>query len=113
MKRFTLLPLTLSFAMPLFAYAQTVESTISILRDILNSVVPVLLIIATIVFIWGLIMYITSGGDEEKLAGAKFYMMWSIIALFVMVSIWGIVGILVDTFDVGGQPIPGGVGGIN
>jgi hypothetical protein len=42
-------------------------------------------------FLWGVIQYITAGADEEKRAGARNYMIYGIIGLFVLVSVWALV----------------------
>jgi len=114
MKRFNLLPLTLAatLGMPMLAFAQDLNNTLETINDLLSQVIPILMIIATIAFIWGIIKYIMAGGDEEGVQTAKGYMLWSIIALAVMVSVWGIVGVLVDTFGVGGGTIPPGPGAL-
>jgi hypothetical protein len=45
-------------------------------------------------FLVGLIRYITAGGDADKRAEARGIMIWGVVILFVMVSVWGLVGIL-------------------
>lgn len=99
-------------SLPFFAGAQTVQNVLSTILGILNQVIPILMVIATIVFLYGVIAYITSAGDEEKQAGGKFYMIWGLIGLFVIVAMWGIVRILVNTFGVGGTGVPIGPGGL-
>ena len=42
----------------------------------------------------------------------RYVKIFGVIALTVMVSVWGIAKILVETFDVGGQPIPIDLGGL-
>ncbi|MFQ5662114.1 MAG: pilin [Candidatus Paceibacteria bacterium] len=51
-------------------------------------------------FFWGLAKYILNAGDEEKKKEGRSIMIWGIIALFVMVSVWGIVRLLAETFGV-------------
>ncbi len=46
--------------------------------------------LALLVFFWGLVKFIMSAGPGGK-ADGKQLMIWGTIALFVMVSIWGIV----------------------
>lgn len=99
-------------SLPLFASAQTVQTVLAIILGILNQVIPILMVIATIVFLYGVIAYITSAGDEEKQASGKWYMIWGLIGLFIIVAMWGIVRILVNTFGVGGTGIPIGPGGL-
>ncbi len=104
-------------AMPLFAFAAVNDLTgtpvgdwFNAVRGILNAVIPILMVFATVVFLWGIISYITAAGDEKKSANAKQYITYGIIGLFFMVAIWGIVKAIVTTFGVGGvgiQTIPG------
>lgn len=74
-------------------------SLIELLQDILQHTIYVLIAIAVVVFLWGLIGYITAAGNEEKRKEAKQYMIWGIVGLFVMVAVWGLVNILYYTFD--------------
>ena len=110
MKRFNLLPFAIAMGTPMIAFAQDLNNSLDVIANLLNDVIPILMVLATIVFIIGIIKYIMAGGDEDGVSSAKWYMLWSIIALFVMVSVWGIVGILIDTFNVGGTGIPSGPG---
>ena len=57
-----------------------------------------LFILATVSFIWGVIQYFLNAENEEKRKKGKSFMLWGIIALFVMVSVWGLVGVLSNTF---------------
>lgn len=62
-------------------------------------IVPLIFAIATIVFLWGVVKFIQAKSTDEKSEGRKF-MLWGIIALAVMLSIWGIVSIIGGTFGV-------------
>jgi len=61
---------------------------------------PVLGAIAILYFIWEVIQY-TIAGDEDKKKAAKSGVIWAIVGIFVIFSIWGLVHILQNTF--GGQ----------
>lgn len=78
------------------------------LIGIVSFVIPILMVIATIVFLWGVISYIVSAGSEEKKKTAKTYIAWGLIGLFVMVTMWGIVRAVVYTFDLTGLGLPPG-----
>lgn len=56
-------------------------------------IIPLLTAIALLVFIWGLARFILNAGDETKVSEGKQLMFWGIIALTVMISVWGIVGL--------------------
>lgn len=68
-----------------------------IIEGILRPLVPLLIGAAVVVFIYGVMIFMFSDGGEKKEEG-KEYMFWGIIGIFVMVSIWGLVGIVQNTF---------------
>lgn len=62
-------------------------------------IVPFLFALATVAFIWGVIQYYLNPENEEKRKKGKSFIIGGLIALFVMLSIWGLVGILTGTFE--------------
>ena len=69
-----------------------------------NSVIPFIFAVAIVMFIWGAVKFFIINADEEaKRAQGKQFMIWGIIALAVMLSVWGLVGILRSTFDPNGD----------
>lgn len=95
---------------PLFAYAADAFTILENIEDIIAKIIPIIMAVATIVFLWGIVMYITASGDEKKTTTAKTYISSGLIGLFFMVAIWGVVKALVTTFGVGGEGIPTGPG---
>lgn len=75
-----------------------------IILDILDIVVVLIVALAVVYFLIGILKYITSGGDEDKRKEAGKMMTFGVIGLFVMISFWGIVNILVNTFDLDDSP---------
>lgn len=65
---------------------------------IFKAIIPLLFSLATVGFIWGVIQYFLNADNEEKRKKGKSYMVWGLVALFVMFSMWGLVNILTDTF---------------
>jgi hypothetical protein len=65
---------------------------------IAGSVVPLLMSIATIMFIWGVIEYVINAEDSAKREEGRNFIIWGIISLFVLVSVWGIIKLLTGTF---------------
>ena len=95
---------------PAITIAQTIDSVLDEVESILPGIIQVLILLATVVFLLGIITYITAGGDEKKLSEGKKYMLWGIVGVFVMVAMWGIVMLIVNTFNLGGGQIPIGPG---
>src|ERR1035437_1956470 len=75
---------------------------------IINSVlVPVIFALAFIVFIYGIAQaYIFSRGDEGKVKEGHQLVLWGIIGFVVMVSLWGLVNVVANTFGLGGVGAP-------
>lgn len=85
---------------PVFAFAQpqNFDDVVSILIGIMGLAYPALVALALVIFFWGLAKFISGGGSESSVEEGKKLMFWGIIGLFVLVSMWGIVHILVDSF---------------
>jgi len=93
--------------LPLVAGAQ-IDTILQRTGSTLNNIVGLLFILATIIFLWGVIQFIAKSGDEAGRAKAKGIMTWGIIGLAVMTAVWGIVTLLIQYFGVGGVGVPGG-----
>lgn len=78
-------------------FAEFVGLSISILQD----VVVVIIGIAMLFFLWGVAQFILQANNEQKRSEGKTMMVWGIIALFVILSLWGIIFALLNTFDFG------------
>lgn len=89
-------------SLPLVAGAatKTVAIIISDVQGWVKSLVPILIGVTVLVLMTGIIRYITSGEDEEKRSKARGLMIYGIIGLFVMVSIWGLVNFLGATLGI-------------
>ena len=69
----------------------TLHDLILIFVDIIKLIIPILVGLALLTFIWGLVKFIFRiGGDEKAVIEGKNFRMGGFIAFFVMVSIWGI-----------------------
>lgn len=88
---------------PLLAFAQSLPGVTNLLgaiEGLVRTATPVLIGIALLVFFWGLIKFIFSSGDEEGRKQARGYMIGGVVALFVMVSIFGLIVWLRDQFGI-------------
>jgi succinate dehydrogenase/fumarate reductase cytochrome b subunit len=95
------------FLFPLVSFAQIVtdvNSLLDLLNGIINAVIPFLIAIAVLFFVYGLVKFILNAGDEGAQKEARSFMIWSVVALFVIVSVWGLVNILVNTFGLETTP---------
>lgn len=80
------------------AHAQTVSDLVSrIAVTIVNPIITFLIALAVLVFLWGLVEYIRGAESEDVRSKGRVHMMWGLIGLFVMVSVFTILDILTDT----------------
>ncbi len=66
----------------------------------LNYIVPALITIAVVWFIWGVISYMTASDEEQKKLG-RAKIINGLIGLFVIVAFWGIIAVVKNTFGIG------------
>ena len=79
----------------------------TILYTINYVLVPVLFAVAFLVFLYGIARaYIFSGGDPIKVKEGHHLLLWGLVAFAVMISIWGLVNIVANTFGLGGFYAP-------
>ncbi len=90
----------LLFTIPSVVFATgTLNDIEDAVLKLLNSVVPLLIAAAVVFFLWNVLKYINSGDNAEERTQARALMVYGIIAIFVMVSLWGFVNVLDDAFD--------------
>ena len=63
---------------------------------ILNPIIGFMFAVAVVMFIYGIVEYIWSADNEDKVAVGKKHMIWGIVGIFVMMGVYGILNILSD-----------------
>lgn len=66
--------------------------------SLIDVAIPVLATLALVLFFVGIVRYVAKSGDAHGKAEERQIIMWGLIALFVLFSIWGILRILNNTF---------------
>ena len=79
-----------------------------LILTLINEVlVPLIFAIAFIIFIYGIFRYFIAGGaDPEAQKKGKQLLIYGIIGFVIMISLWGIVNIVSNTFGLGGAHHP-------
>lgn len=91
-------------AAPLVTHAQGKSLktlTSSIVTLVNTSVIPLIYALAFVVFLIGMVRFFFIEQGEEGREKGKRFMLWGIIGFVVMFSVWGIVNLLLATFEVG------------
>jgi len=75
----------------------TVNGFLCKISQILGAIVPILIVLGVVYFVWGVVSYMI-GGDEEAKKKGRDKIIYGIIGLAVIVGVWGLVRILTTTF---------------
>lgn len=80
----------------------TAEASVTTLMGRINDVIinPLIVFIfalAIVYFIYGLVQYLLQPDNEEIKGSSKRHMLWGIIGMFIMVAVWGILNIMLNT----------------
>ncbi len=59
---------------------------------------PILVGIAFLLFFWGVAKFILAAGNEKELVTGKKFMIWGVLALFILTSFWAIMTFLSNQF---------------
>ncbi len=89
---------------PAMSFAQNttgLTNIVTFIQSTVRSLIPIMFGLAIVYFFWGLIKYIRSAGDPKAASEGKSIMIYGVIAIAVMASIWGIVAWLQGTLGVG------------
>ena len=70
--------------------------------EILNPIIAIMFSLALVYFIYGVAAYIWNPDNEEARATGRKSMLWGIVGMFIMVSVFGIMRFLISS--VGADP---------
>ncbi len=85
----------------------TIASIFDYMLCIINrSIIPLIFGLATLLFIWGVVKFVLNTDNESEREKGKEFMIWGIIALTVMITVWGIVNLLGSSFGLDTKYIP-------
>ena len=80
------------------------SSLVNTLMNIINNLVWLLGGVALLVFLYGIVRFVSTAGNAKGHAEGYKMMLWGLVALFVFVSLWGIISLFCNTiFGAAGQ----------
>lgn len=78
----------------------TIRRIINDIITFINEIaIPFLFAIAMLMFLWGVFNYLLNPQNAEKRQEGVKFITWGIVGFFVMISVWGLVRVVVGTFD--------------
>lgn len=95
--------LFLTYTIPVVIYAEELAKSsfkdlVMAVVELINLALPVMVVIAVVVFFRGLIKTLLNPGNPAQLQNNRNYMIWGVIALFCLFSIWGIISFIQGQF---------------
>ena len=70
-------------------------------QGFVNLLIPFMFVLAFLFFLFGLVKFMFSAGNEDAKDTGKRIMIWGIVVLFVMVAVWGIVNLVSNLTGIG------------
>lgn len=103
----------LSFA-PGLAFAATanlsgIQTLVQSFGRIVAMLIPIIFALAIVYFFWGLVVFLRAAGDPKAQEAGRNQMIWGVIAIAVMLSVYGLAGWLQSSFGIDpttSAPIP-------
>lgn len=92
------------FALPAIAFGEQrigylFQEILNFFAGVIQFLGPVLIALALLAFFWALIQYLFN--KDSKAEESRKYLVYSVLILFVMVSIWGIISFLQQNLGIG------------
>ncbi len=89
MKKVILAALALTPALASAQQLTNLQTLLTSIGRLVDTALPIVVAIALLAFFWGLVKFLIGGAEGKD--EAKTFMIWGLVALFVMVSVWGLV----------------------
>ena len=71
-------------------------------RLIINPLIVLLFALAIVFFLYGVLEFLMNQDNEEKKTTGKSHMLWGIIGITIMMGVWVILNLIINTFGIQG-----------
>lgn len=79
----------------------TIERAVNKFSEvIIQPLISLLFALAVLIFLWGIFEFIRDAESADGREKGKQHMIYGIIGIVIMVAVWGIIGILKNTFGI-------------
>ncbi len=85
---------------PTTSSAAGLTETVTKLTGSLGGFIAVLTGLALAAFLFGMVVFIRKAGEDKEISAGRRGMLWGVVGLFVVMSLWGVISILFELFGV-------------
>jgi hypothetical protein len=72
--------------------------TQAVLGLVNGALVPAIIALAFIAFLWGVVNYFfLNGGNEDKRVEGRQFMIWGVLGMVLLFGVWGVVNLIIAT----------------
>ena len=69
-------------------------------REIINPLILLLFALAVVYFLYGALEFLFNQQNDEKKTSGKSHMLWGVIGIAIMIGVWFILGVLLNTLGI-------------
>ena len=80
--------------------AAVTEFVSNVNQYIINPFIGLLFTLALVMFLYGGAQFILRASEDEGRETGKQHMIWGVIGMFIMISVFGILGVVTNTFGI-------------
>ena len=70
---------------------ERVDTLLGYILNAADILITILITLSFVVFGWGIVKLIANAGDPQKIKDAKGIMLWGVIGIFILASMYGII----------------------
>ncbi len=84
---------------------KTISELITMFINIVSTLIPFMGALAFFVFLIGVARYIKSSGSEKDTKDSKNLLIWGVVGMFILVTIWGIISFIKSELGFGADVV--------
>src|SRR3989339_1044723 len=88
------------------ASANLNEFIVNVNSMIIQPLINFLFALAIVYFLYGMFQFFSNQENEEKKTTGKSHMLWGVIGITIMMGVWAILGVVINTLGISGQVNP-------
>ena len=82
------------------AYASFDSFLLNVKQMIVDPLISLLFALAVVYFLYGLVEFMMNQDNDEKKTTGKSHMVWGVVGIAIMISVFAILTLIIDTFEI-------------